>query len=105
MRTKLAGGVCSCLVIALVAVCAHGPRRLNPHAVALGAAGAASLAAGDLDRAAGQFSLALEYEPRMASAYNGLGLVALRRGEGRPPPGSLPPALPPRAGPPQAQPH
>src|SRR2546423_15073877 len=63
--------------------CAHTPGRINPQAVALQGAGAASLARGDLDRAAGQFSLALDYEPRMAEAHNGLGLVALRRGDER----------------------
>lgn len=64
--------------------CAH--RRsdpLQPRAVALQAAGAAALARGDLDRAAGQFALALEYEPRLAEAENGLGLVALRYGDRR----------------------
>jgi Flp pilus assembly protein TadD len=70
-------------VTLVVAACAHNPRRINPNAVTLQAAGATSLARGDLDRAAGQFSLALDYEPRMAEAHNGLGLVALRRGEER----------------------
>jgi tetratricopeptide (TPR) repeat protein len=65
---------------ALASACAHA-RVLNPHAVALEADGAASLARGELDRAAGQFSLALEYEPRLAEAENGLGLVALRYGD------------------------
>lgn len=59
--------------------CAHrNPAMLHPRAVELQAAGAAALARGELDRAAGQFALALEYEPRMAEAENGLGLVALR---------------------------
>ena len=38
---------------------------------------ASAPARGELDRAAGEFSLALEYEPRFAEAENGLGLVAL----------------------------
>jgi Tfp pilus assembly protein PilF len=64
--------------------CAHRPPQaasLHPRAVELQSAGAAALARGDLDRAAGQFALALEYEPRMAEAENGLGLVALRYGD------------------------
>jgi tetratricopeptide (TPR) repeat protein len=68
------------LAAALTVGCAH-TRSLNAHAVTLEADGAASLARGDLDRAAGQFSLALEYEPRLAEAENGLGLVALRYGD------------------------
>jgi Tfp pilus assembly protein PilF len=65
-------------------VCAHRSPPvavLHPRAVELQAAGAAALARGDLDRAAGQFALALEYDPRMAEAKNGLGLVALRYGD------------------------
>jgi tetratricopeptide (TPR) repeat protein len=61
--------------------CAHGPHPLHARAVALQAEGAASLARGELDRAAGQFALALDYEPRFAEAENGLGLVALRYGD------------------------
>jgi len=60
--------------------CAHTNAR-QPKAAALQAAGAASLARGQLDRAAGQFALALEYEPRLAEAENGLGLVALAYGD------------------------
>lgn len=61
--------------------CARSPRPLHGKAIELQAAGARALARGELDRAAGQFSLALEYEPRMAAAENGLGLVAVRRGD------------------------
>jgi tetratricopeptide (TPR) repeat protein len=57
--------------------CGHA-RALNPRAVKLEAEGAASLERGELDRAAGQFALALDYEPRYAEAENGLGLVSLR---------------------------
>src|SRR3954447_589217 len=71
------------LLAALMGACAHGPRAINPLAVRMEQAGAASLARGDLDRAAGQFSLALDYEPRLAEAHDGLGLVALRRGDER----------------------
>src|SRR6516165_9290592 len=59
--------------------CAHAPSPPRPQAVALQAAGVEALGRGELDRAAGHFALALEYEPRMAEAENGLGLVALRR--------------------------
>lgn len=72
------------IVGALAAVfltdCAHTSAR-KPKAAALQAAGALSLARGELDRAAGQFGLALEYEPRLAEAENGLGLVALAYGD------------------------
>jgi tetratricopeptide (TPR) repeat protein len=54
---------------------------LNARAVEHQAEGARALARGDLDRAAGLFSLALDYEPRIAEARNGLGLVALARGD------------------------
>lgn len=63
------------------AACATAPRPLHARAVELQAAGARSVARGNWDRAAGQFALALEYEPRMASAHSGLGLVALGRGD------------------------
>ena len=59
--------------------CAHrSASPLHPRAVELQSTGTTALQRGDLDRAAGQFALALEYEPRMAEAENGLGLVALR---------------------------
>src|SRR4051794_1489386 len=61
--------------------CATAPRRLHPQAISYQAAGARSLARAEIDRAAGQFSLALEYEPKMVEAINGLGLVALARGD------------------------
>lgn len=61
--------------------CAHRPRALHTKAIQHQAAGSRSLVRGELDRAAGQFSLALEYEPKMAEAKNGLGLVALARGD------------------------
>src|SRR5262250_894757 len=63
----------------LVGACAHTPPPPRPQAVALQAAGVEALGRGELDQAAGHFALALEYEPRMAEAENGLGLVALRR--------------------------
>ena len=65
----------------LAAGCATSPRPLQPHALALQAAGVEALGRGELDRAAGHFAVALEYEPRLAEAENGLGLVALRRGD------------------------
>src|SRR3978361_1265357 len=61
--------------------CATAPRRLQPRAVALQSAGVEALGRGELDRAAGDFALAIEYEPRLAEAGNGLGLVASRRGD------------------------
>jgi len=69
------------VVATLAAGCATAPHRWQPRALALQAAGIDALGRGELDRAAGHFSLALEYEPRLAEAENGLGLVALRRGD------------------------
>jgi tetratricopeptide (TPR) repeat protein len=65
---------------ALGAGCAS---QQKPHAKAIHfqAEGARAYARGDLDRAAGLFSLALEYDAKMAEAHNGLGLVALARGD------------------------
>ena len=59
------------------------PRRgaSSPARSRCRAAGVEALGRGELDRAAGHFALALEYEPRFAEAENGLGLVALRRGD------------------------
>ena len=65
----------------LMLACARTPAPMHPRAVALQAAGVEALGGGALDRAAGHFALALEYEPRLAEAENGLGLVALRRGD------------------------
>ena len=65
----------------MVAGC--GTAKTKPHdkATHFQAEGARAYARGDLDRAAGLFSLALEYEPKMAEARNGLGLVAMARGD------------------------
>jgi Flp pilus assembly protein TadD len=68
--------------LAGAAACAHRP-PVNPKATQHQAQGVRAYAAGDLDRAAGLFSLALEYEPKMPEARNGLGLVALARGNVR----------------------
>src|SRR5436190_13163032 len=69
------------LLVAMTAACATAPARLQPRALALQASGVEALGRGELDRAAGHFALALEFEPRLAEAENGLGLVALRRGD------------------------
>src|SRR5882762_7008815 len=61
--------------------CAHARRPVHPRAAQLQADGTEALARGELDRAAGAFALALDYDPRLAEAENGLGLVALRRGD------------------------
>ena len=66
---------------ALAIGCATAPVHLQPRALALQATGVEALGRGELDRAAGHFALALEFEPRLAEAENGLGLVALRRGD------------------------
>jgi tetratricopeptide (TPR) repeat protein len=70
------------LSLALTAfACGHGPPPVNQKAVKFQAEGARAYVAGDLDRAAGLFSLALEYDPRMAEARSGMGLVAFARGD------------------------
>lgn len=61
--------------------CATGRNRPSDKATHFQAEGARAFARGDLDRAAGLHSLALEYEPKMAEARNGLGLVAMARGD------------------------
>jgi Flp pilus assembly protein TadD len=71
-------------VVATVLLAAGcGGRQVKPSekATQFQAEGARAYARGDLDRAAGLFSLALEYEPKMAEARNGLGLVAMARGD------------------------
>jgi tetratricopeptide (TPR) repeat protein len=69
------------LLLSCAVACATA--KANPHAKAVQyqAEGARAYARGELDRAAGLFSLALEYEPRMAEARSGLGLVAYARGD------------------------
>jgi Tfp pilus assembly protein PilF len=61
--------------------CAHSQPRTNEKAAKFQAEGVKAYGQGDLDRAAGLFSLALEYDPRMAEARSGLGLVAYARGD------------------------
>ncbi len=69
------------MALLLAVGCAGAQKPFHPQAVAFQAEGARAFARGDLDRSAGLFSLALEYEPRMAVARNGLGLVAFARGD------------------------
>jgi tetratricopeptide (TPR) repeat protein len=61
--------------------CGHAPPRTNEKANRFQAEGVKAYQQGDLDRAAGLFSLALEYQPKMAEARLGMGLVALARGD------------------------
>jgi protein O-GlcNAc transferase len=72
-------------LVGIIVVCTLGcaTAKAKPHAKAVEhqAEGARAYARGELDRAAGLFSLALEYEPRMAEARSGLGLVAFARGD------------------------
>ncbi|PIE19610.1 MAG: hypothetical protein CSA65_01705 [Proteobacteria bacterium] len=64
----------------LVAACA--PRtKLNPHAILRVREGMTLIQRGDLDRAEARLTLALEYNPNYAEAYNGLGLVYYHRGQ------------------------
>jgi tetratricopeptide (TPR) repeat protein len=78
------GGVAAAVLVAMVAgglACATAKANPNAKAVQYQAEGARAYARGELDRAAGLFSLALEYDPRMAEARSGLGLVAFARGD------------------------
>ena len=61
--------------------CATRPPPPHAKAIHFQAEGARAYASGDLDRAAGLFALALDYSPKMPEARNGLGLVALARGD------------------------
>lgn len=77
-----AHGVRFVVVLALMITgCGHTNPQTIEKATKFQAEGARAYAQGDLDRAAGLFALALEYEPKMAEARNGLGLVALARGD------------------------
>jgi Flp pilus assembly protein TadD len=67
------------LALPLLAACA-GTVPLPKKAVALNAAGAQALAAGDLAAAEARLSVALEYSPRFVEAWVNLGYVELRRG-------------------------
>jgi tetratricopeptide (TPR) repeat protein len=69
------------LAVSLALGCAGRQTKPSEKATHFQAEGARAYARGDLDRAAGLFSLALEYEPKMALARNGLGLVAMARGD------------------------
>ena len=81
-RSCIAGGV----------GCATAKANPNAKAFQYQAEGARAYARGELDRAAGLFSLALEYDPRMAEARSGMGLVAFARGDkNRPSSSSRPP--------------
>jgi tetratricopeptide (TPR) repeat protein len=71
-------GLLACLA---VPGCSHAPPKNNDKANRFQAEGVKAYQQGELDRAAGLFSLALEYQPRMAEARLGMGLVALARGD------------------------
>jgi tetratricopeptide (TPR) repeat protein len=73
---------CTLVVLTMLGAgaCAHSSKP-SEKATHFQAEGARAYARGDLDRAAGLYSLALEYEPKMAEARNGLGLVAMARGD------------------------
>jgi tetratricopeptide (TPR) repeat protein len=60
--------------------CAGVPqKKVSNEATAHVHEGVAALEHGDLDRAEAEFHLALEFEPRLPHALNGLGLVAMER--------------------------
>jgi Flp pilus assembly protein TadD len=73
------GMTVAAVVLAAGAGCASTV-PLPPKAVALNAAGAEALAAGDLATAEARLSVALEYSPRFVEAWVNLGYVELRRG-------------------------
>jgi len=66
---------------ALVAACGNSSGAMHEKARYFQSEGARAFQRGELDRAAGQCSLALEYEPKMPEARNCLGLVAQARGD------------------------
>src|SRR5262245_755153 len=75
-------GMSRLIVSLLLAACAGAPvRKTSPEATDHVAEGVAALERGDLDRAEAELHLALEYQRRLPEALNGLGLVALARGD------------------------
>jgi Flp pilus assembly protein TadD len=83
-RDRLARAATPILLMGLLAAglgCATAKANPNAKAVQYEAEGMRAYARGELDRAAGLFSLALEYDQRMAEARVGLGLVAFARGD------------------------
>ena len=81
IRSSTRAAVFAGVFAALLAAGCAGRQKTSDKATHFQAEGARAYARGDLDRAAGLFSLALEYEPKMALARNGLGLVAMARGD------------------------
>jgi tetratricopeptide (TPR) repeat protein len=85
MRAQATAGACARIpdvrstFALLLAGCTAGV-PLPPRAVALNNAGIEALAAGDLEGADAQLSLALEYSPTFVDALVNLGLVELQRG-------------------------
>lgn len=71
------------LILLILSFSACGPVNMkpSPQTLKLVEQGAEWLKSGDLNRAEASYSLALEYRPNMAEAYNGLALVALERGD------------------------
>ncbi len=66
-------------VLSLLAGCAS-TAPLPPKAIELNRAGAAAMAAGDLETAEARIALALEYNPRFTEAWVNLGLIEEQRG-------------------------
>jgi tetratricopeptide (TPR) repeat protein len=78
---SLAPGFAVTALLLLALGCATAKGNVNAKAVQYQAEGMRAYARGELDRAAGLFSLALEYDSRMAEARVGMGLVAFARGD------------------------
>jgi tetratricopeptide (TPR) repeat protein len=77
-----AGVAAAALIVGVISAgCGHAPPKNNDKANRFQAEGVKAYQQGELDRAAGLFSLALEYQPRMAEARLGRGLVLLARGD------------------------
>lgn len=74
------GALGTLLIACWLAVSCGGPPPLPPAAARLNDAAAEALARGQLDAAARQLELALEYQPTFVEALTNLGLVELRRG-------------------------
>jgi tetratricopeptide (TPR) repeat protein len=78
MRTLLVT-VFGAILASALGACASAP-PLPPKALALNRAGAAAIAAGDLETAEARIALALEYNARFTEAWVNLGLVEMMRG-------------------------
>jgi tetratricopeptide (TPR) repeat protein len=76
---RIAAVVLTVIGLLAAVACAH-PAPLPAKAIALNRDGAASIAAGDLEKGEARIALAIEYNPRFTEAWVNLGLIEMKRG-------------------------